>query len=34
MNNLTLVDFAKSKLGTPYVYGMKGDVLTAKNMSS
>ena len=30
MNNLTLVDFAKSKLGTPYVYGMKGDVLTAK----
>ena len=30
MNNLTLVDFAKSKLGTAYVYGMKGDVLTAK----
>ena len=30
MNNLALVDFAKSKLGTPYVYGMKGDVLTAK----
>ena len=30
MNNLTLVDFAKSKLGTPYVYGMKGDVLTAR----
>ena len=30
MTNLELVLFAKSKLGTPYVYGMKGDVLTEK----
>ena len=30
MNNLELVRFAKSKLGTPYVYGMKGAVLTEK----
>ena len=30
MNNRELVDFAKSKLGTPYVYGMKGDILTEK----
>ena len=30
MTNLELVVFAKSKLGTPYVYGMKGDVLTEK----
>ncbi|MBQ5708711.1 MAG: C40 family peptidase [Anaerotignum sp.] len=30
MNNLELVRFAKSKLGTPYVYGMKGTVLTEK----
>lgn len=28
MNNLELVAFAKSKLGTPYVYGTKGEVLT------
>jgi cell wall-associated NlpC family hydrolase len=30
MTNKELVLFAKSKLGTPYVYGMKGDVLTEK----
>ena len=30
MTNRELVLFAKSKLGTPYVYGMKGDVLTEK----
>ena len=30
MTNQELVTFAKSKLGTPYVYGMKGDVLTEK----
>ena len=30
MTNQELVLFAKGKLGTPYVYGMKGDVLTAK----
>lgn len=28
MNNIELVEFAKSKLGTPYVYGMKGQVMT------
>lgn len=30
MTNLELVLFAKSKLGTAYVYGMKGDVLAEK----
>ncbi len=30
MTNKELVAFAKSKLGTPYVYGMKGDVLTKR----
>lgn len=30
MTNLELVSFARKKLGTAYVYGMKGDVLTAK----
>ena len=30
MTNQELVLFAKSKLGTPYVYGMKGDILTEK----
>lgn len=30
MTNKELVLFAKSKLGTPYVYGMKGTVLTEK----
>ena len=28
-NSVGLVEHAKSKLGTPYVYGMKGKVLTA-----
>ena len=28
MDNLGLVKFAKSKIGTPYVYGMKGSLLT------
>lgn len=30
MTNRELVLFAKGKLGTPYVYGMKGDVLTER----
>lgn len=30
MTNRELAAFARSKLGTAYVYGMKGDVLTAK----
>ena len=30
MTNRELVLFAKGKLGTPYVYGMKGDILTEK----
>ena len=30
MKNLELAAFAESKLGTPYVYGMKGDVLTQR----
>ena len=30
MTNRELVLFAKGNLGTPYVYGMKGDVLTAR----
>ena len=28
MTNYELVEFAKSKLGTPYVYGMKGSIMT------
>nr|DAH23150.1 MAG TPA: cell wall-associated hydrolase [Caudoviricetes sp.] len=28
MDNLGLIKFAESKIGTPYVYGMKGSVLT------
>ena len=28
LDNLGLVKFAKSKIGTPYVYGMKGSLLT------
>lgn len=28
MTNYELVEFAKSKLGVPYVYGMKGEVMT------
>lgn len=28
MTNYELVEFAKSKIGTPYVYGMKGSVMT------
>lgn len=28
MDNLGLVKFVESKIGTPYVYGMKGGVLT------
>ena len=30
MTGHELVAFAKGKLGTPYVYGMKGKVLTQK----
>lgn len=30
MTNQELVTFAETKLGTPYVYGMKGDVLTER----
>ena len=30
MTNRELVLFAKTKLGTPYVYGMKGDILTER----
>ena len=29
MDNLGLVKFAESKIGTPYVYGTKGEVLTS-----
>ena len=28
MTNYELVEFAKSKIGTSYVYGMKGAILT------
>lgn len=31
MTGQQLVDFCRSKLGTPYVYGMKGSVMTAAN---
>lgn len=30
MTGHELVAFARGKLGTPYVYGMKGEVLTQK----
>ena len=30
MTNRELVTFARTKLGTAYVYGMKGDILTEK----
>lgn len=33
MNNLELVRFAESKIGTPYVYGMKGTVMTEKQFN-
>ena len=29
MTNYELVEFAKSKIGIPYVYGMKGKVMTS-----
>ena len=29
ITNLELIKFAKSKIGTPYVYGMKGEVMTS-----
>lgn len=31
MNNLELIKFAESKIGTAYVYGMKGKVMTAND---
>lgn len=34
LNNLDLIKFVKSKLGTPYVYGMKGTVLTLAKYNS
>lgn len=33
MTGQELVDFARSKLGTPYVYGMKGTVMTQANFN-
>ncbi|WP_352400942.1 hypothetical protein [Anaerotignum sp.] len=33
MTGLELVAFARSKLGTPYVYGMKGKVMTQANFN-
>ena len=33
MKGLELVAFARSKLGTPYVYGMKGTVMTLANFN-
>ncbi|KXL51996.1 hypothetical protein CLNEO_26950 [Anaerotignum neopropionicum] len=33
MTRQELVDFARSKLGTPYVYGMKGAVMTQANFN-
>lgn len=32
ITGLELAEFAKSKLGTPYVYGMKGEKLTTKKL--
>lgn len=34
MNNIELVTFATSKLGTPYVYGTKGKVLTSSLLNN
>ena len=34
MNNLELVRFAESKIGTAYVYGAKGEVLTETNYNN
>lgn len=31
LTNIGLVEFVKTKLGTPYVYGMKGKVMTQAN---
>ena len=31
MTGMELVAFARSKIGTPYVYGMKGTVMTLAN---
>lgn len=33
MNGKELVAFARSKMGTPYVYGMKGTIMTEANYS-
>lgn len=33
MTGAALVAFARSKMGTPYVYGMKGQVMTAANFN-
>ncbi|KXL53515.1 hypothetical protein CLNEO_07410 [Anaerotignum neopropionicum] len=33
MTGQELVDFARSKLGTPYVYGMKGAIMTQANFN-
>ena len=34
MNNIELIKFAESKLGVPYVYGMKGEVMTLAKYNS
>ena len=34
MNNIELVRFAESKIGTAYVYGAKGEVLTESNYNN
>ena len=34
MNNIELVNFVKSKIGTPYVYGTKGEVLTLEKYNN
>jgi hypothetical protein len=34
LTNLGLIKFIKTKLGTPYVYGMKGTVLTLAKYNS
>jgi len=33
LTNIGLVEFVKTKLGTPYVYGMKGTVMTQANFN-
>lgn len=33
LTNIGLVEFVKTKLGTPYVYGMKGAVMTLANFN-